>query len=67
MDEGSDPIDDEIVAARIIPALIAIRTELGCSIHAAIDEFARRYDRLRLERPDDFTVPVEQYGRGVYS
>jgi hypothetical protein len=40
---------------------------LGCSLHAAIDEFQRRYDRLRLERPKDFTLPPEQYGRGFYS
>jgi hypothetical protein len=67
MSEGTDAIDDDIVAERIIPALIAIRTELGCGIHAAIDEFQRRYDRLRLERPEDFTLPPEQYGRGFYS
>jgi hypothetical protein len=67
MSDRANVVDDDIVAARILPALIAIRAELGCGIHAAIDEFQRRYDRLRLERPDDFTLPPDQYGRGFYS
>lgn len=67
MSERTDAIDDDIVAERIIPALIAIRAELGCGLHAAIDEFQGRYDRLRIERPGDFTLPPEQYGRGVYT
>jgi hypothetical protein len=32
-----------------------------------LDIFAERYEELRRERPDDFTVPREDYGRGFYS
>lgn len=39
---------------------------MDCSIHEAIDEFGLRYNRLRPERPDDFTLPHGEYGRNVY-
>lgn len=60
-------VDDLIVAEKVVQALRAIRTEMGCSIHEAIDEFGLRYDRLRAERPDDFTLPHGEYGRNVYT
>jgi hypothetical protein len=65
--EDQAAIDELILAARIIPALQGIRAELGCSLHESLDEFHRRYDRLRAERPDDFTLPPEKYGRNFYS
>jgi hypothetical protein len=63
----SAAIDDDIVAARIIPAINGIRAELSCGIPAALDEFQQRYERLRAQRPDDFALPPEEYGRGFYS
>lgn len=60
-------IDELILAERIVPALQAIMAELGCSLHESIDEFQQRYDRLRTERPDDFTLPPEEYGRDFHS
>jgi hypothetical protein len=65
--EDQAEIDELILAARIIPALQGIRAELGCSLHESLNEFQRRYDRLRIERPDDFTLPPEKYGRNFYS
>lgn len=67
VDDAAAEIDENIVAGRMLPALIGIRTELGCSIHAAIDEFSKRYERLRAERPQDFNLSREEYGRGFYS
>jgi hypothetical protein len=66
-DDATAAIDEDIVSGRILPALICIRAALGCGIPAAIDEFSERYERLRTERPDDFTLPREEYGRGFYS
>ncbi len=60
-------IDDLILAERIIPALRAIMAELGCGLPESLDEFQKRYDRLRTERPEDFTLPPERYGRGFHS
>jgi hypothetical protein len=65
--EDQAAIDELILAERIIPALQGIRAELGCSLHESLDEFGRRYDRLRAERPDDFMLPPEKYGRNFYS
>jgi len=63
----SGAIDDDIVARRIVPAIIKIRELLGCGIPAALDEFQQRYDRLRVERSDEFTVSPEEYGHGIYT
>lgn len=60
-------MDDLIVAEKVVRALQAIRTEMDCSISKAIDEFGLRYDRLRSERPDDFTLPHGEYGQNVYT
>lgn len=60
-------IDDHIVCGRILPTLMIIRDQFGDTIHEAIDRFAERYEYLREVRPDDFTKPREEYGRGFYS
>ena len=65
--EDRTAIDEHILAARIIPALHGIRAELGCSIRESLEEFQRRYDRLRTERPGAFTLPPEKYGRNFYT
>jgi hypothetical protein len=63
----SAAIDDDIVARRVLPAIVKIRELLGCGIPAALDELQQRYDRLRMERADEFTVSPEEYGRGIYT
>lgn len=65
--EDEATIDELILAERIIPALQAIMAELGRSLSEALDEFQQRYDRLRTERPDDFTLSPEEYGRNFHS
>ncbi|MER5402275.1 hypothetical protein [Streptomyces sp. NPDC002599] len=47
-------------------ALRTIRETLGCTVHEAIDVFAARYEELRRDRPDNFTVGPEEYGGGFY-
>ncbi|HEY4453518.1 MAG TPA: hypothetical protein VGN81_04325 [Pseudonocardiaceae bacterium] len=65
--EDQAVIDERILAEKIIPALRAIRAELGCGLHESLDEFQRRYNRLRTERPDDFVLSPEEYGHNFYS
>jgi hypothetical protein len=60
-------VDEHIVKGRILPALMILREECGHTIHEAIDAFSVRYEELRNSRPDDFTVPREEYGKGVYT
>lgn len=60
-------VDDLIVAEKLVQALRAIRVEMDCSRHESIDEFEVRYNRLRAERPNDFTPPHGEYGRNVYT
>ncbi|MFK4150018.1 hypothetical protein [Streptomyces sp. NPDC004065] len=60
-------VDLDILDHRIVSAIAAIRETLGCTLHEAIDVFAARYEELRRDRPDDFTVGPEEYGRGFHS
>jgi hypothetical protein len=60
-------IDDHIVAERILPALGIMREQFGDTIHEAIETLAERYEHLREVRPESFTRPREEYGRGFYS
>lgn len=67
MTELPESVDRDILDHRILFALRTIRDTLGCSIPEAIDVFAARYEELRRDRPDDFAVGPEEYGRGFYS
>ncbi|MFB7116286.1 hypothetical protein [Streptomyces sp. NPDC056190] len=60
-------VDRDILDHRIMFAVRTIRETLSCTIHEAIDVFAVRYEELRRDRPDDFAVGSEEYGRGFYS
>ncbi len=60
-------IDEHILEGRITPALTIFREEFGYSLHEAIDAFNVRYEELRNSRPGDFTIPPEEYGKGVYT
>lgn len=53
-----------------LPTRSAVARSLSCTrepAHEALDIFAERYEELRRDRPDDFTVSREDYGRGFYS
>ncbi|REE57741.1 hypothetical protein BX257_0113 [Streptomyces sp. 3212.3] len=55
------PVDRHILDHRILFAIRVIRETLSCTIHEAIDVFVVRYEELRRDCPDDFTVGPEEY------
>jgi hypothetical protein len=65
-DEGSrwSVIDREIFDGRPVHAVRAVRQEFGGGIHDAIDVVADRFALLRDERPGEFTVDVDSWGKG---
>jgi hypothetical protein len=67
MEQPPQSVDRDIVNHRIIFAINAIREARACTLREALDIFAERYEVLRRDRPDDFTVSREDYGRGFYS
>ncbi|MFE3112281.1 hypothetical protein ACFXKJ_29535 [Kitasatospora indigofera] len=67
MEELPEIVDRHILDHRIVPALKAVRDASGCTLHEAIDIFGVRYEELRRDRPDDFLVSPEEYGRNVYT
>jgi hypothetical protein len=60
-------VDRDILDRRIIHAIKAIRDASGCTIHEALDVFIKRYEELRRDRPGDFQLSREEYGRNVYT
>jgi hypothetical protein len=60
-------IDDLMVNAKYFLALMEIRAVFAVGLREAIDIFDERYPLLRQERPDEFTLPSEVYGRGVHT
>ncbi|MGY1503540.1 hypothetical protein ACW4TU_44435 [Streptomyces sp. QTS52] len=67
MEQLPESVDRDIVNHRIIFAIKAIREARVCTLHEALDVFAERYEELRRNRPGDFTMSREDYGRGFYS
>ncbi|MEV5534461.1 hypothetical protein [Streptomyces prunicolor] len=67
MEQLPESVDRDILEHRIIAAIATIHETLGCTIHQAIDVFAERYEGLRHDRPDDFDLSRDEYGRGFYS
>ncbi|MBM9510132.1 hypothetical protein [Actinacidiphila acididurans] len=67
MEQLPESVDRDILEHRIISALVTIRETLGCTLHQALDTFVERYEELRRERPDDFALSRDEYGRGFYS
>jgi len=70
--DGSMPdqwtrIDDLMVNAQYLLALMEIRAVFAVGLREAIDIFGERYPLLRQERANDFTLSSEEYGRGVYT
>jgi hypothetical protein len=67
MEQLPESVDHDIVNHRIIFAIKAIRAARACTLHEALDIFAERYEELRRDRLDDFTVSREDYGQGFCS
>ncbi|MFF9819006.1 hypothetical protein [Streptomyces sp. NPDC014006] len=67
MEDLPENVDRHILDHRIVLALKAIMDASGCTLHEAIDVFGVRYEELRHDRPDDFQVSREEYGRNVYT
>jgi hypothetical protein len=67
MEQMPESVDRDILEHRIISALATIREAHGCTLHEALDTFVQRYEELRRERPDDFSLSREEYGQGFYS
>ncbi|GAA2811048.1 hypothetical protein GCM10010441_39600 [Kitasatospora paracochleata] len=67
MEELPESVDRRILDHQIVLALKAIMDTSGCTLHEAIDVFGARYEELRRDRPDDFQVSGEEYGRNVYT
>jgi hypothetical protein len=67
MSEQWHGIDDLIVRARISQALHEICGRFDVTLKEAFILFGERYDVLRELRPDDFALPPDEYGRGVYT
>ena len=60
-------VDRHILDHRVVLALKEIRDASGCTLEEAIDAFGVRYEELRRDRPDDFQLSREEYGRNVYT
>ncbi|MGK4583515.1 hypothetical protein [Kitasatospora sp. HPMI-4] len=60
-------VDPFILEGRKIQAMLRIRAEFGVGIRDGIDLLGWRYEKLRRERPDDFSMSPEQYWDGFYS
>ncbi|MGV9786452.1 hypothetical protein [Streptomyces sp. NPDC003435] len=67
MEDLPESVDRQILDHRIVLALKAIMDASGRTLHEAIDIFGVRYEELRRDRPDDFQVSREEYGRDVYT
>lgn len=67
MEQLPENVDHDILEHRIISALKAIRDTSDCTLREALDVFAERYEELRRDRPGDFRVSREEYGKGFYS
>ncbi|MFG2778520.1 hypothetical protein ACGFY7_11840 [Streptomyces prunicolor] len=63
MEQLPESVDRDILEHRTIAAIATIRETLGCTVHQAIDVFAERYEGLRRDRPDDFVLSRDEYGR----
>ena len=67
MEDLPESVDRHILDHRIIQALKAIRDASDCTLQEAIDIFGVRYEHLRRDRPEDFHLSREEYGRNVYT
>ncbi|MER5867552.1 hypothetical protein [Kitasatospora sp. NPDC002040] len=67
MEELPASVDRHILDHKIVLTLKTIMDASGCTLHEAIDIFGVRYEELRRDRPDDFQVSREEYGRNVYT
>ncbi|RMI31711.1 hypothetical protein [Nocardia stercoris] len=66
-DIASEPGDEDIYAGRVVAAIKALRDAYGYSIHQGIDAVSERYQLLRREHPERFTVGPQEWGQNFYS
>ena len=59
-------IDPMVLEGHRIEAIQQIRAEFGGGIYEALDMLERRYNRLRVERADEFTEHADVYWDGFY-
>ncbi|MBU6531770.1 hypothetical protein RKD37_001220 [Streptomyces ambofaciens] len=67
MEKLPEIVDRHILDHHVVLALKAIMDASGCTLHEAIDIFGLRYEELRRDRPGDFQVSRQEYGRNVYT
>lgn len=67
VDDRWSAVDRLILEGKKIMAIKQLREEYGGGIHEALDMLVRRYDRLRIERPDEFREDHKSYWSGFYS
>jgi hypothetical protein len=60
-------IDAMIFDSRKIQAIQEIRSEFGDSLQEAVDRLSARYNKLRREKPDGFSVAADTYWDGFHS
>ena len=66
-DDQTSAMDTAIFNGHVLKAVMVVRDARECGIHAAIEAVAERYEHLRVERPEDFTVPRAEWGKNFYS
>jgi hypothetical protein len=59
--------DRFLVDGRLLDALRCLRNAGGLSLHDAIEAADVRVTLLKANYPERFTVPLETYGRGVFT
>ena len=66
-DRQWEEIDSHILAGTIILAIMKIRECPNVGVKEALVILGSRYEKLRIERPDDFTCSHDEYWKGFYS
>ena len=65
--ESHDAVDQLLFAGRIIEAMMTFRAHTGLGLGMTIERLGERIEHLKGTSPDRFTVPLEGYGRDVYT
>lgn len=60
-------IDDDVIDGRTLIAIVALRSELGLTIHQAIDAYQGRFDELSRSRPISFADRPDTSKHEFYS
>ena len=65
--ESNDVVDALLFAGRIVDAMMTFRDRTGLGLGATIERVGERIEHLKNSSPERFTVPLEGYGRSVYT